>query len=240
MADQDELDRREQQITNLQSLNDDLQETVETLKNELIATNEDSERLHNQAEQLRQRAEDAAKTVLDDASAREVQLRDMTEDLERSRLEREDWENQAMKERVARESLETSLNTLEREVSQLRVEKRQLKDERDREAESASNLNMVLGEFQEAKDKEVRATIGDIQTQLQATTKGLHEYKQRALNAEAELAETQSDSDRSLSLQKEVREKNLLIGKLRHEGTSIKAKKAIRLPKISLGSCHSK
>lgn len=215
---QEELDRKDQQIGGLQAENDDLQATIETLKSELIASHEDGDRLHNQVEQLRLRADDSAKNVLDEASVREAQLREVTEDLERCRLEREDWENQAMRERVEREKLETSLHTLERESGSIRAERQQLKDERDREAEAAHNLHIVLEEFQAAKDKEIRATLGDMQVQVQTLTKSLQEYKQRAATAETQLSSTQSHSEKVLALQKEVKEKNLLIGKLRHEG----------------------
>ena len=215
---QEELDRREQQIVDLQASNEDLSETIETLKSELISNNEECERLHTQVEQLRLRADDSAKASLDESSARETQLREVVEDLEKCRLEREDWENQAMKERVERETLETSLNSAERELSQLRHEKQVLKNERDREAESAANLHNVLEEFQAAKDKELRATLGDLQTQLQTTSRSMQEYKQKAQLAEMKLAESHSDSERCISLQKEVKEKNMFIGKLRHEG----------------------
>ena len=218
MAYQEELDRKDQQLGSLQAENDDLQATIETLKSELIASNEDSERLHTQVEQLRLRADDSAKNVLDEVAGREAQLREVTEDLERCRLEREDWENQAMKERVEREKLETSLHTIEREFATIKLEKHQLKEERDREAEAAQNLHVVLEEFQAAKDREIRATLGDMQVQVQSLTKSLHEYKQRAHAAESQLSTTQSDSEKVLALQQEVKEKNLLIGKLRHEG----------------------
>lgn len=174
--------------------------------------------MHTQVEQLRLRADDSAKSVVDEVAAREAQLREVTEDLERSRLEREDWENQAMKERVEREKLETSLHSIERELSTIKAENQQLKEERDREAEAAQNLHVVLEEFQAAKDREIRATLGDMQVQVQSLTKSLQEYKQRAHAAETRLSTTQSDSERVSALQQEVKEKNLLIGKLRHEG----------------------
>lgn len=217
---QEELDRREQQIVDLQANNEDLQETIETLKSELIGNNEECERLHVQAEQLRSRADDSAKAVLDESSARDTQLREITEDLERCRLEREDWETQAMKERVERETLETSLNASERELVQLRHEKQMLKDERDREAESAANLHAVLEEFQAAKDKELKSTLGDMQNQLHLTSRSLQEYRQRAQAAETKLTASQSDSEKSIALAREVKEKSLQIGKLRHEGRS--------------------
>jgi len=45
----------------------------------------------------------------------------------------------------------------------------------------------------------------------------LAEYKHRALTAEAELSETQASTSKVRDLEKDVKEKNLLIGKLRHE-----------------------
>ena len=51
-------------------------------------------------------------------------------------------------------------------------------------------------------------------------TQSLAEYKSRALNAELQLEESSTNSTRTQELEKEVKEKNLLIGKLRHEGLS--------------------
>lgn len=209
------------------------------MKNELIASNEESDKLHTQVEQLRTRADDSAKTLLEEASSREVQLRDVTEDLERCRSEREDWENEAMKERVQRETLEMQLNTLERELSQTRLTCEQYRTERDRQAESASNLHLVLEEFQAAKDKEIRATLGELQQSLQASSKSLREFQKRAQDAEAKLLTSQSDNEKSSLLAKEVKDKNLLIGKLRHEGVINLLLAISTSAKIPCTSCHS-
>lgn len=216
--DAEELDRREAQIADLQASNDDLEQTIETLRAELIASNDEAERLHSSVEQLRLRADEGARASVDEGAARELQLRELVEDLERARLEREDWENQALKERVERETLQTALNAAERELATLRLEKNTLRHERDREATSAANLHNVLEEFQAAKDRELAATLGDLQTQLQHTSRSMQEYKQRAAAAESKLAASNSDSERCTALQKEVKEKNIFIGKLRHEG----------------------
>ena len=50
-------------------------------------------------------------------------------------------------------------------------------------------------------------------------TQSLAEYKHRAHTAEMKLDETHTDVTRTQDLEKEIKEKNLLIGKLRHEGT---------------------
>lgn len=51
----------------------------------------------------------------------------------------------------------------------------------------------------------------------QLTTK-FQTTEQRATEAETQLAKAQDDLERFQQFEKEVKEKNLLIGKLRHEG----------------------
>ena len=57
----------------------------------------------------------------------------------------------------------------------------------------------------------------DYEAQLMQATQSLAEYKSRALNAELQLEESSTNNTRVAELEKEVKEKNLLIGKLRHE-----------------------
>lgn len=58
----------------------------------------------------------------------------------------------------------------------------------------------------------------DYESQLSQAIQSLAEYKHRAHTAEMTLEETSTNSTRAQDLEKEVKEKNLLIGKLRHEG----------------------
>lgn len=145
-----------------------------------------------------------------------------------------------MRERVRREELVARYSQVEMEYAQAKSERESLREERDREQESAANLHAVLEEFQAgafrlsplllprtkhlprtiaAKDRELQILLGDLQNQLRDTTRELETYKQRAAQAEGRLSAAQNDSQRVLELSKEVKEKNLLTGKLRHEGT---------------------
>lgn len=67
--------------------------------------------------------------------------------------------------------------------------------------------------------------LGDLQTQLHETQNSLDAYRQRASQAEQQLQSAHNDSERVLALAKEVKEKNLLIGKLRHEGASLNSER---------------
>lgn len=145
---QDELDRRGQAIHELQANNEDLTFTVDTLKHELIQSHADADHVHSELEQLRSRAFDSQKLSIEEVGARERALRDAQEDLERIRLEREEWEGEAMRERVRGEALTASLSQLEFEYVRAKEEREVMREERDREAESAANLHAVLEEFQ--------------------------------------------------------------------------------------------
>ncbi|KPV75353.1 uncharacterized protein RHOBADRAFT_53339 [Rhodotorula graminis WP1] len=215
--DADELDRREQEIADLRAANDDLASTLDTLKGELIQSHADADALHTEVEQLRARAFDSERASSDEAQEREVALREAQEDLERVRIERDEWEGEAMRERVRREDQGARLGVVEMELAQAKADREVLREERDREMESAANLHAVLEEFQAAKDRELQALLGDLETQLRETQTELDTYRQRASRAEAQLDAAHDDSEKVLVLSREVKEKNLLIGKLRHE-----------------------
>lgn len=131
----------------MEATNDELLYTIETLKSELIQSHEDADHVHSELEQLRSRAFDSQKSSVEEVNARERSLREAQEDLERVRMEREEWEGEAMRERVRREEVVARLSALEFEYVAVKEEREMLRDERDREAESASNLNVVLEEF---------------------------------------------------------------------------------------------
>lgn len=81
-----------QQLT---AQNDDLSSTVETLKEELIASNEEAQRASNELDNMRNRAlqENAQESLL-----RERELRETQTELERCRMERDEWERTALQE----------------------------------------------------------------------------------------------------------------------------------------------
>ncbi|GAA5861069.1 hypothetical protein JCM8547_008024 [Rhodosporidiobolus lusitaniae] len=215
--DAEELDRREEEIADLRASNDDLSSALDTLRSELIQSHADTDALQSEVEQLRLSAFDSDRQSSDEAAEREMALREAQEDLERVRIERDEWEGEAMRERVRREELGARCAQVEMELAQAKAERENLREERDREQESAANLHAVLEEFQAAKDRELQTLLGDLQNQLRDTTRELETFRLRATDAEGRLAAAQNDSQRVLELSKEVKEKNLLTGKLRHE-----------------------
>ncbi|GLB42378.1 putative GRIP-related Arf-binding domain containing protein [Lyophyllum shimeji] len=216
--DAEELDRREQLVQQLTAQNDDLTSTVESLKEELIASHEEAERAAKELDAMRSRAleENAQETLL-----RERELRETQTELERCRMEREEWKRTAMQERALAEDLKSSLETYKRELDLEREAREAELQDLEAEREQSNNLQSVLQDFQAARDHELKQAIKDYETQLTQVTQSLAEFKSRALTAELKLEESRTNLSRTQELEKEVKEKNLLIGKLRHEAVII-------------------
>ncbi|CAE6479319.1 unnamed protein product [Rhizoctonia solani] len=249
--DAEELDRREQHIMQLTTTNEDLSSTIETLKQELNNSLEDSSNLSRELSAFRQRALDSTSSA--DAELEQMRAeaehtrRDLEitrRELEEERLDREEFEREAAQERVMAEELKAQLVVLRREVEQAAAQRNREAEAVQREKEKSANLQSVLEDFQLAKDMEIRQALAESESTLQHTIKQLAEFKSRALQAEAsrfraELAESTHNSERVSTLEKEVKEKNLLIGKLRHEAVIINEHLTIALRKLRSSAASS-
>ncbi|KAJ3555612.1 hypothetical protein NP233_g12167 [Leucocoprinus birnbaumii] len=192
--DAEELDRQEQLISQLTTERSDLSSTLSLLQSELTTTSTELSSLQSKYDSLRAKMSVNTQETMHN----ERQVRDLQNQLEETKLDRDEWVRRCEEEKVVRE-------------------REGLEGELEREREKARNLGVVLQDFQAAKDHELRQAVKDYESQLLQATQSLAEFKSRALNAELQLEETQSSTTRVTQLSQELKEKNLLIGKLRHE-----------------------
>ena len=75
-------------------------------------------------------------------------MRELRGEMERLRLEREEWEAEAGRERERREVMDEEARVIERREREGRREWEKSRDELMMERERARNLQDVLGEFQ--------------------------------------------------------------------------------------------
>ncbi|WAQ93191.1 hypothetical protein PtA15_18A249 [Puccinia triticina] len=68
-----------------------------------------------------------------------------------------------------------------------------------------------------AKESKIHSAVGDTQAWLIEAETKLLAFEQKAQDAEAKLAASESGAALCESLKKELKEKNLLVGKLQHE-----------------------
>lgn len=212
--DAEELDRREQMIQALSTQVEDLTATVDTLKEELISSHEEAERATRELDDLRARS---LQESSQESFHRERELRECQLELEKARTEKDEWERLAMHEKALSEDARTTADELRRDLEMEREARKRDEGLLAAEQEKAANLQSVLQDFQAAKDHELRQAVKDYDAQLQQVTISLAEYKHRAHTAELKLEESHSNITRTQELENQVKEKNLLIGKLRHE-----------------------
>lgn len=177
---------------------DDLRSTIETLKAELISSNDEAERATRELEALRTRSlhENAQESML-----RERELRETQSELEKCRIERDEWERALMQERVLLNETRVSVDVLTRDLEMEQQVRLRDVEELGMERERASNLQSVLEDFQAgvsllfsghiplfntyaAKDHEIRQAVSEFETRYNEITVSLAEFKHRALTAE--------------------------------------------------------
>lgn len=213
--DAEELDRREQQIEALQGKSQELQETIETLKSELLTSHGDMERLTQEMDSVR--ILQVKNSSQSDRKSGEVKLRELQEMTERYRIDAESWESSCMEERAYREELALEVRGVKRERDEAIMREAEEKRRADREAQSALDLQQVLEEFQSSQESEIQRVLGDYQIKYDQVAASLEEHKERTKKAEREAREYKEGWEKCQSLEREVKEKNILIGKLRHE-----------------------
>lgn len=69
-----------------------------------------------------------------------------------------------------------------------------------------------------AKDSELRQATAELEGQLKMAVGQLSEFKLRAANAESSLSSVSSDASKCKALERDLRDKNAIIAKLRHDG----------------------
>jgi hypothetical protein len=129
----------------LTAQNDDLSSTVETLKAELVDSNDEAERASAELHNMRNRAfqENAQETLL-----RERELCEMQTELERCRMERNEWERVALQEKVVADEAKSVGETLVRDLELEREARDREAGELESEREKSDNLQSVLQDFQ--------------------------------------------------------------------------------------------
>ena len=123
---------------------DDLSATVETLKTELIVSHEEVERASSELDAMRTR-------TLQESLQREKELRETQLDLERCRMERDDWKRCAEQEKTISEEARSTVESLRRELEMEGEGRAREAVELDLERERAENLQSVLQDFQAGK-----------------------------------------------------------------------------------------
>ncbi|KAG9304960.1 hypothetical protein G9A89_003129 [Geosiphon pyriformis] len=216
-GDMEELKQARQQIAGLNQQNQELNNSISQLKFDASTHRNENEKLVQELEHMRTQVFKIQQHSAHEIAERDTALKELQIKLERVEGERRDWEMTAMQEKGYKDEMSSHIKHLERDIEILRNEKEILNTEKETESESLSNLQTVLEEFQAAKESEIREAVEGIQRRLAIATSELSEFKERAILAESQLSQIKGEYSKTQQYEREIKEKNLLIGKLRHE-----------------------
>jgi chromosome segregation ATPase len=187
------------------------------------------------ADSLRERASLSQQNWVkerDELISREAYAR---EEYETARQAMQDWEVLAMEERSQRENLGEKVAELDDQLATLKESYERALGERDSQSQTVDGLQRALREIQDGelafksqtlanmleRKRELRELVESSQAQLEEAQKKHQAAEETANTAQAELEKAKKELERALPFEREVKEKNLLIGKLRHEAVGL-------------------
>ncbi|OAX81391.1 hypothetical protein ACJ72_04271 [Emergomyces africanus] len=220
-ADAEELAQTRSRIEELEGQNAALQTEVETKSTTVKSLEKEREQQSKELSSLRNRTNLSQQNWLKEREELMEQEAYARSEFEEAKQAMHNWEILAMEERSIRESLEEKVTDLEEQLAALRSEYEKTSSERDTQSVTVDGLQRALEEIQTARKQELRDIVESSDAQLEEYRKKLLEAEKNSTEAMAKLEEAEAELKRALPFEKEVREKNLLIGKLRHEAVTL-------------------
>ncbi|KAL2021568.1 hypothetical protein VTK56DRAFT_7067 [Thermocarpiscus australiensis] len=215
--DKAELEEAKDRVEELEAQNEELQRAAS-------AREEEAARLRNEVQEqarelagLRSRTNLSQQNWLKEKEDIGRQMQHLRSELESTTAAMGEWEVIAMEERSLRESLADKMSDLEEQLASAREAYEKAAAERDTQSQAIDGLQRALQEIQEARKRELREMVESSEEQVRALKKQAQEADARAAEAEAAKEALSKELERTAPFEKEVKEKNLLIGKLRHE-----------------------
>ncbi|KAK1908486.1 hypothetical protein P3342_009335 [Pyrenophora teres f. teres] len=224
-ADAARIEEFQTQIAELEDQTRELQENNNSLTEELAKLRQENEAQSAEIETLRSRSTLSQQNWIkerDELISREAYAR---EEFENAKQAMQDWEVLAMNERSLRDNLAEKDAELREQLESMREE--------DTNSQAVEGLQKALQEVQNLRKAELKKSVETYESQINELRKQVQAAESAANSAKATLESTQKELERAIPFEKEVKEKNLLIGKLRHEAVTLNEHltKALRILK---------
>lgn len=215
--DKAELEEAKDRVEELEAQTDELQRAARERDDEADRLRAEAQEQARELASLRSRNNLSQQNWLKERDDMARQLQALRAELETTSGAMGEWEVIALEERSVRESLAEKVTDLEEQLANAREAYDKAAAERDTQSQVVDGLQRALQELQEARKRELRERVESSEQQLQAMKAQVKEADARASEAEAARESLSKELERTAPFEKEVKEKNLLIGKLRHE-----------------------
>ncbi|KAL1967503.1 hypothetical protein VTN77DRAFT_3018 [Rasamsonia byssochlamydoides] len=219
--DAEELAQARSRIEELEEQNSNLKTELEMKVSEIAELERDAEQRSKELSSLRNRTNLSQQNWLKEKEELLEQEAYLRAEFEEAKQAMHNWEVLAMEERSIREGLGEKVVDLEEQLSALREEYEKATAECNSQSVTVDGLQRALQEIQTARKQELRELVQSSDAQLEELRKSLQDAEKRAAEANSALQSAQKELERLQPFEKEVKEKNLLIGKLRHEAVTL-------------------
>ncbi|GKU02252.1 unnamed protein product [Fusarium langsethiae] len=215
--DKAELEESKERIEELEAENEELRNNAVSSGDDVAKLKEELQDATRELNTLRSRNNLSAQNWSKEKEELLRHVQHLKSEMETTANAMGEWEVIAMEERSIKESLVDKVSELEEQVTLLRQNYESATTDRDSQATLIENLQNALREIQDARKKELRDMVETTEAQIQGLKKQVQEADARATEAETAKQTLTQELERTAPYEKEVKEKNLLIGKLRHE-----------------------
>lgn len=216
-ADRQELGEAKDQIEDLEAQNETLQSRVQTLEADVQRLATEAIESSKELSGLRNRQNLSQQNWVHEREDLIQQTAQLKDEADAAKEAMGDWEVLAMEERSMREGLAQRIADIEEQFEAQKESYESVTVDRDSQVQTISGLQRALQEVQDARKRELRDMVESYEEQIQTLKKLVQETDARATEAEANKSTLQKDLERIAPFEDQVKEKNLLIGKLRHE-----------------------
>ncbi|KAK0386914.1 hypothetical protein NLU13_5227 [Sarocladium strictum] len=215
--DKAELEEAKERIEELEAQNEELRGSAQSTGGDVEKLREELQDAQRELSTLRSRNNLSAQNWGKEKEELTRSVQHLKQELESTSNAMGEWEVIAMEERSVKESMQDKVSELEDQVMSLRQGYESAAAERDSQNTLVDNLQNALREIQEARKRELREMVETTEEQLGRQKELVQQADARAKEAEEAMEGLKAELERTAPFEKEVKEKNLLIGKLRHE-----------------------
>lgn len=215
--DAEELDRRDQQIEQLTQQISDLEARIHTLKEELGVSNEEAQQLSHELEQLRAQLSNATQNETAELHQLESRCRELEKMVHARRVDVDRLETVCIEERSLKEEFQARARHASETLGRAQVRIQELEEAVEQEKQVARQMQQTLEELQHTQDDDMQRSLSELQQQVDEAESEVEKYKLHVRSMESIVDEAQQATSKCQHLEQDLKEKHLLIGKLRHE-----------------------
>ena len=215
--DAEELDRRDQQIEQLTQQVSDLEARIHTLKEELGVSNDEARQLTHELEQMRAQLSNTTQKETAELHRLESRCRDLENKVHAHRVDVDRLETVCIEERSLKEECQVRVQHVSETLDHARLRIGELEAAVEQEKQVARQMQQTLEELQHAQDDGMQRSVSELQQQVDEAESEVEKYKLQVHSMESIVDEAQQATSKCRDLEQELKEKHLLIGKLRHE-----------------------